>query len=275
MRIVMATESDARSSVTGSVGERLRTAREARQASLREIAAITKISVSTLEALEQSDLSSLPGGIFTRAFVRSYATEVGMDPEDTVRDFVAELDEARVTESTTSDPKARADDPFKSQQRIAGAGLTLILVGLPVALLLAFLGMRDTTVADDTVDSTPAAVVEAPPSSARVEPSPGSVQKPPVATLQVAADAPLTLVLRPRDECWVSLTIDGNLVFSRVMRPGESAAYDADAEIILRIGDAGAFGFALNDRDGRSLGDSGEVVTATITPQNYRSFFAP
>ena len=275
MRIVMATESDARSSVTGSVGERLRTAREARQASLREIAAITKISVSTLEALEQSDLSSLPGGIFTRAFVRSYATEVGMDPEDTVRDFVAELDEARVTESTTSDPKARADDPFKSHQRIAGAGLTLILVGLPVALLLAFLGMRDTTVADDTVDSTPPAVVEAPPSSARVEPSPGSVQKPPVATLQVAADAPLTLVLRPRDECWVSLTIDGNLVFSRVMRPGESAAYDADAEIILRIGDAGAFGFALNNRDGRSLGDSGEVVTATITPQNYRSFFAP
>jgi cytoskeleton protein RodZ len=275
MRIGMATESDTRSSVAGSVGERLRFAREARQVSLREIAAITKISVSALEALEQSNLSSLPGGIFTRAFVRSYATEVGLDPEETVRDFVAELDESRVAESTTSDPAARAHDPFQSQQRIAGAGLTLVLIGLPVALLLAFLGMRNTSVADDTVDSTPAAVVEAPASSARVEPSPRPVQTPPAQTLPVAADAPLTLVLRPRDECWVSLTIDGNLVFSRVMRPGESASYDADAEIILNIGDAGAFGFAVNDRDGRSLGGSGEVVTATITPQNYRSFFAP
>ena len=267
MRIVMATESDARSSVAGSVGERLRTAREARQASLREIAAITKISVSSLEALEQSDLSSLPGGIFTRAFVRSYATEVGLDPEETVRDFVAE--------STTSDPEARPHDLFQSQQRIAGAGLTLVLIGLPVAFLLAFLGMRYTSVADDAVDATPAAVVEAPASPARVEPSPRPVPTPPAQTLPVAADAPLTLVLRPREECWVSLTIDGNLVFSRVMRPGESASYDADAEIVLNIGDAGAFGFALNDRDGRSLGDSGEVVTATITPQNYRSFFAP
>ena len=271
----MSPESDARSSVAGSVGERLRAAREARQASLREIAATTKISVSALEALEQSDLSSLPGGIFTRAFVRSYATEVGLDPEETVRDFVAELDEARVAESTTSDPEVREHDSFQSQQRVAGAGLTLVLIGLPVALLLAFLGMRDTSVADDTVDSTPVAVVEAPASSARVEPSPRPIPPPPAETLPVAADAPLTLVLRPSDECWVSLTIDGDLVFSRVMRPGESASYDADTEIILNIGDAGAFGFALNNRDGRSLGDSGEVVTATITSQNYRSFFAP
>ncbi|MDE0829484.1 MAG: helix-turn-helix domain-containing protein [Vicinamibacterales bacterium] len=270
----MATESDAPSSVAGSVGERLRVAREARQASLRDIAATTKISVSALEAVEQSDLSSLPGGIFTRAFVRAYATEVGLDPEETVRDFVAEF-KVRVAESTTSGSEARAHDPFQSQQRIAGAGLTLVLIGLPVALLLAFLGMRDTSVADDTVDSTPAAVVEAPPSSARVEPSPRPIPTPPAETLAVAADAPLTLVLRPSDECWVSLTIDGNLVFSRVMRPGESASYDADTEIILNIGDAGAFGFALNNRDGRSLGDSGEVVTATITPENYRSFFAP
>lgn len=271
----MATESDERPSRSGSVGERLRAAREARQASLREIAATTKISVSALEALEQTDLSRLPGGIFTRAFVRSYATEVGLDPEETMRDFVAEIDEAQVAESAPSDSDRRTHDPFQSQQRIAGAGLILFLVGLPVALLLAFLGMRDTSVSDETADSTSAAVVEAPLSPARVGPPPRPVRAPPVETVPVAAAAPLTLVLRPSDECWVSLTIDGDLVFSRVMGPGESASYEANTEITLNIGDAGAFGFVLNDRDGRSLGGSGEVVTATITPQNFRNFVAP
>ncbi len=43
----------------------------------------------------------------------------------------------------------------------------------------------------------------------------------------------------------------------------------------LKIGDACAFAFAINQQDGRSLGALGEVVTARITHQNYRSYVAP
>ena len=51
----------------------MKRAREERGVSLRQIADATKISVSALEALERNDISRLPGGIFSRAFVRSYA----------------------------------------------------------------------------------------------------------------------------------------------------------------------------------------------------------
>ena len=56
--------------------------------SLQQISAITKISVSTLEALENNNISGLPGGIFSRAVVRSYASEVGLDQEDTLHIFL-------------------------------------------------------------------------------------------------------------------------------------------------------------------------------------------
>src|SRR5512142_269184 len=69
-------------------GGKLRQARERRGISLRQIAASTKISAAALEALERNDISTLPGGIFSRAFVRSYASEVGLDPDDTVREFL-------------------------------------------------------------------------------------------------------------------------------------------------------------------------------------------
>ena len=69
-------------------GGRLRQAREERGISLRQIAANTKVSVGALEALERNNVSKLPGGIFSRAFVRSYAAEVGLDPEATVREFL-------------------------------------------------------------------------------------------------------------------------------------------------------------------------------------------
>ena len=59
------------------------------------------------------------------------------------------------------------------------------------------------------------------------------------------------------------------------MHADERESYEADDEIILNIGDAGAFAFAINQQAGRSLGASGEVVTARITRLNYRSFVAP
>ena len=74
-----------------TVGARLREAREKRGVSLAQIANATRISVMSLEALERSDLSRLPGGIFTRSFIRAYAEEVGLDPDQTIRDFIATL----------------------------------------------------------------------------------------------------------------------------------------------------------------------------------------
>src|ERR1700687_2861327 len=78
-------------------GSRLREARERRGVSLREIANATKIAVSFLEALERNDISRLPGGIFGRAFVRSFANEVGLDPEATIQDFIAQFPHDSVT----------------------------------------------------------------------------------------------------------------------------------------------------------------------------------
>ena len=83
MAVVNRSESD--------FGARIRQAREQRGISLLQVAETTKISVSVLEALERNDISRLPGGIFSRGFVRSYAVEIGVDPEQTVRDFMAQF----------------------------------------------------------------------------------------------------------------------------------------------------------------------------------------
>src|SRR5437764_13695087 len=81
----------------GDFGGKLRDARERRGISLRQIANATKISIAALEALERNDISRLPGGIFSRAFVRSYAVEVGLDPETTIQEFIAQFPNDSVT----------------------------------------------------------------------------------------------------------------------------------------------------------------------------------
>jgi transcriptional regulator with XRE-family HTH domain len=71
-----------------SFGPELRRAREARGLTLEEIAEVTKVSIALYRGLENNDLSRWPSGLFRRAFLRSYAEAVGLDPEDTCRRFV-------------------------------------------------------------------------------------------------------------------------------------------------------------------------------------------
>ena len=86
-------------------GAKLREAREHRGLSLRVIADATKISVRALEALEENDISRLPGGIFSRSFVRAYAVEVGLDPEQTIAEFITRFPVETVTQGH---PRTRA-----------------------------------------------------------------------------------------------------------------------------------------------------------------------
>jgi transcriptional regulator with XRE-family HTH domain len=69
-------------------GEFLRQHREARHVSIHEIAGRTKILASRLEALERGDVRLWPAGIYRRAIVRDYASAIGLDPDDVVKEFM-------------------------------------------------------------------------------------------------------------------------------------------------------------------------------------------
>jgi cytoskeleton protein RodZ len=124
---------------TSGVGAYLREARERAGISVRAVATATKISVPTLEALERDDVSRLPGGIFVRSFVRAYAREVGLDPDEAVRRLVTRFPDASVEESPTpylaNPEKIVVDDE-------PGAGRLWRIVGwsLPLVLIVVYFG---------------------------------------------------------------------------------------------------------------------------------------
>lgn len=72
-----------------SFGARLRQRREQQQITLATIAEQTKIKASLLEELERDDISHWPVGIFRRAFIRSYAQAIGLEPAVVLEEFLA------------------------------------------------------------------------------------------------------------------------------------------------------------------------------------------
>ena len=253
-------------------GGKLRQARERRGISLRQIASSTKIAVAALDALEKNDISKLPGGIFTRAFVRSYAVEVGLDPDETVKAFLERFDQEAPPSAeglTAAIPEEERE--FEQRQRQALRALAAGVVLLAILISIVVVAYRRRTVSP----AASVAVSSAPgPASA-----PAPVAPPPTPPLDAGtspAAAPLTgplkLELAPTAECWVSLTIDGRKVFARVMQPGERESHTVQREASLEIGDAGAFGFSVNGRPGKPLGDKGQVATLKLTPSTVGQY---
>jgi cytoskeletal protein RodZ len=254
-------------------GGKLRQARERRGISLRQIAASTKISAAALEALERNDISKLPGGIFSRAFVRSYAVEVGLDPEETVREFLERFDqEPPPSAETLAVPIPEQERNYQEQQRRAARTLGIAGVALVVIVVAAFFILRNRGkqpapapgVAASPESTTPPAAPPARPTAPAAEPRPAAAAPSPKAAVVPAAS--LTLDVHPTSECWISLTVDGKKLFARVMKPGEHESHTVEHEAVVEIGDAGAFAYSVNGRPGKPVGDVGQVKTLKVTP---------
>jgi transcriptional regulator with XRE-family HTH domain len=129
-----------------SFGEWMQRERERRNITLRVIADRTKIGTGLLEALERGDVSRWPGGIYRRAFIRSYADAIGLDGDLVVANF------ERVFPADGSAPAAghtsRAN-PEQEEMRISlvtpalginGATLKTALADLSIITVLAVAG---------------------------------------------------------------------------------------------------------------------------------------
>ncbi|MBI3653717.1 MAG: helix-turn-helix domain-containing protein [Acidobacteria bacterium] len=65
-----------------TLGEELKRRREERAISLHDIAESTRIGIRFLKAIDADNYAVLPGGIFTRSFIRAYAKQVGMSEDE-------------------------------------------------------------------------------------------------------------------------------------------------------------------------------------------------
>ena len=267
---------------SGGFGGKLRDARERRGMSLRQIANATKISIGALEALERNDVSKLPGGIFSRAFVRSYASEVGLDPDATIQEFIAQFPNDSVI---AGHPGKDQEDhvAVESDRRTAGTFVWLIVLSLPIAGALAYFATAGRRDLSQAVATGPAETREPAPAAAPSEgsqtPPPAAVPAPDPAAVVPAATQPappvenrLVVKLAVKRPCYISATVDGEKRIDRLLQPGEEQTIEVRREMLVTAGDASAIALTLNGAEGRPLGRSGEVVTVRLNPANYRDY---
>ena len=283
-----------------SFGEKLKKEREKRSITLEQISLSTKIGTRMLQALEEDKFSQLPGGIFNKGFVRSYARYVGLDEDQTVADYLQASGEAPPLPSEESSaPQLRIVEnrPAPSASKPLPWGLFAAIL-LVVALVLSVWSRRQRTPEhhpappaenhkpEGTIspasspeqpsvpptDSTGASQTPqlAKPDSTTV-PVPQPVSTPPKTAVHVASSTSpepqpgqFTVVVIARQDSWISITQDGKAAFTETLSAGDQRAFHAHNQVLLKTGNTGALDFLFNGKKLPAQGEYGQVKTISF-----------
>jgi len=113
-----------------TVGNYLRQQREAKGMSLEEVARATRVPMSSVERLESDQFDELPGEVFVRGFMKSYARAVGIDTDDVLARYTASRRVAWVTPLPISSPTR----PARTKRYGVAIAFVLLLILFTLAL---------------------------------------------------------------------------------------------------------------------------------------------
>jgi cytoskeletal protein RodZ len=117
------------------VGQYLRRHREEKQMSVEEVARSTRMPMDSVTRIELDRFDELPGEVFVRGFLKSYAKAVGLPADDVLARYSASRRSAWVTPLPISSPQVRSNRGRRVGVAIAFV-LILILFTLALSIVL-------------------------------------------------------------------------------------------------------------------------------------------
>ncbi|MBO0441186.1 helix-turn-helix domain-containing protein [Candidatus Enterococcus ikei] len=132
-----------------NIGKKLRDARLQRNMSLDELQQITKTQKRYLVAIEENDFDSMPGTFYVRAFIRQYASAVGLDGNELVEiyDGIDEEEdvETAIQYETLDESRTQMYDDDSQTKRFMNSLPAVIfsLIGLAIAIVVFYITWQD------------------------------------------------------------------------------------------------------------------------------------
>lgn len=289
------------------IGQLLRQTREAKEFSLSEVEAQTRIRQRYLAALESDDWNQLPNPVVARGFLTTYARFLGLDSETLLGHLDKENPRSNQpvivpAPTPTSAQPYRPIDLRLYEQTSERSGLARWLVRIVALLVVAaavvylvvrfalpllgdarsaagsLLPATPTLPPAGTPPSTPLIIVgvtdtRTPAPSATPMPlitraAATATSTPPGRTPTPAAIDKIDLKLEVLQRAWVRLTADGQVLEESILSPGFVKEYTAATNIHVRTGNAAGVQLTVNGEVQPSLGNTGDIVEAGWALEN-------
>jgi len=237
-----------------SVGELLRKAREAQGKTIDEVAKTTRMSPSTIEALEDDRFSAFPALVYVKSHIRAYAKFLGLDEQMVLDRYLRFTQQQETREPDEWD----AVELQHAQRRKAVSRRTLWIVGAAVVVVVAaFVIAKVVGRGGGESPATAAPAAQGTPAAAERD-----------TTIEWRK---LALTAAARQRTWVRVVADGRSQGEVTLEPGQRHTWQADREFVVDAGNGGGVDLYLNGEYLGTAGTGPRVVDDLVINENGMS----
>jgi len=270
-----------------TLGKYLKSQRESKKISVREVAKNTRVREPILTALEEDQLHLLPPATYVKGFLLAYAKYLGLDQNDVLLRYERVLKGESPPPPSIPSPRPKPESPppptskpkqkmpWNTKQTWVVAGV--IVVSFVVLYLFSPYAKRPTETTPGKPVEEKSSTVSPPPVAARPpvpegkpsvqEKKPLTPSAPVAATTSVQEKKAISLQLKAIEETWLSAQADDQPGKEMILKPGEGTTFEASGRILMKLGNAGGVDLVLNGKSLGKFGKSGEVLNLVVTPQ--------
>ncbi len=254
------------------IGERLKEAREKKGLSLYEAEDSTKIRSKYLQAIENNNFSELPGRVYVIGFLRNYARFLGLDAEELVEEY-------KKIAPAEKEYEIETQSDYTPKRLAFNLKVPIIIIAILAGIIISWYFLAEGKVEEsqkpleginsgdlnnpdsgsgsqattgDNIGHSENGASEDETSDGEDNGSKNSAEH--LEGLRVTIDV-------VKQECWISVTEEGRVVFSGTLKAGERKTFTGTDKITIKFGNAGAVRVTHNGLRLEPLGKDGEIVT--------------
>jgi len=273
------------------IGAYLRQLRQQQGRTIEEVATQIFIRPTLLQALEDANAEVLPEPVFVQGFIRRYGDALGVNGIEVASQFavtaVAVLPDPAAAEADRGNGVVDKQTQHslkvlsKAEPSSTSTRTKLAWLGGGVVAIAALVGIWSLARAgwqlptNWTVSLPTPSLPQSPPDTS--DQSPESAPPEPTEPVNITpaaaqpnseepSSAAVTVQVQLTAPSWMRVTVDGETTFEGIMGSGEQETWSGDREVKLVAGNAGGIELSLNGSEPMPLGDSGDVMTLTLTP---------
>ncbi|KJS82786.1 MAG: hypothetical protein JM58_13955 [Peptococcaceae bacterium BICA1-8] len=248
------------------IGDLFKTNRENRGLTLSDVENGTKIRSKYIKAIEQEDFDLIPGKVYVKGFIKSYAKFLEIENNEEIANF---LEENIVK---TLDIEKNGAFQENNQPLTKGLQKKYITIILSIIAIVVLFGVQN--VYDKHFKR-------------EISPSPAQkdngipIDKPPLEepsieediTTQLPDKIVLTLEIldlsTAKEKCWIQVYSDNTLNFEGTMYQGDIKVFEAREKMKITLGNAGVVKLLLGERELGIAGKIGEVINKEFTLADF------
>ncbi|HCP15561.1 MAG TPA: hypothetical protein DIT32_07370 [Peptococcaceae bacterium] len=252
------------------IGSILREARMAQGISFERIEEDTMIKKRYLQAMEDEEWSKLPGRVYAKGFLRSYAHYLKVNEQAIMDLFEVEVRPETSISNTVSireiptEPRHKIElnnRPKKNLIMILSVLSILLLLGVQWACRVYWGPSTASEPTQEAQGSTTAPeAIQEPAAEPETVPE-QEVVTAPKNTIDV-------MVLAQEEACWIRIEDSGTKIYEGLLKPGEKVEFTNLKKMYITAGNAGAIQVTINGQTLEPLGDFGRVAKKTFTVEN-------